>query len=118
MVRWATCRRDSYSRSPHSRGDGPYGSQFRRFFSKFSPLAWAWSARARALLHLVAVLPTRVGMVRLGPCPQQPRPSSPHSRGDGPSFAADYGVHRSFSPLAWGWSGARVRLSTQTPVLP
>ncbi len=72
-----------------------------------------------------AVLPTRVGMVRLIPSCSSALSRSPHTRGDGPDYLHDVfsealcsphtrgdgpqqgfypGLFITFSPHAWGWS--------------
>ncbi len=57
-------------------------------------------------------------MVRLRARCQPPKPGSPHSRGDGPVSPFVHRMVDAFSPLAWGWSDARVDFSSQNAVLP
>ncbi len=84
----------------------------------FSPPAWGWSAADRFGEAAFEVLPTRVGMVRL--CINaagEPR-RSPHPRGDGPVLGLALWSIKSFSPPAWGWSGAPAPSAIQAVVLP
>src|SRR6185503_1467828 len=71
MVRPAPRRRWPSAGSPHSRGDGPIATRDKERCDAFSPLAWGWSVAGLTDPHEPAVLPTRVGMVRI--CNHKPR---------------------------------------------
>src|ERR1019366_3700874 len=71
-------------RSPHARGDGPYGNTVEADKLVFSPRAWGWSVTQSAALNSNTVLPTRVGMVRTARWNPLAEIGSPHARGDGP----------------------------------
>ncbi len=118
MVRVLMLRIAPGNRSPHPRGDGPHGASCQGFREKFSPPAWGWSGMARARHVSRRVLPTRVGMVRSPPFPQQSRLSSPHPRGDGPRDRMVRPEPLQFSPPAWGWSAVHDVLSLGGCVLP
>ena len=64
MVRAGRRVRLKNERSPHARGDGPRASSVSATVAGFSPRAWGWSAEATWSARQIAVLPTRVGMVR------------------------------------------------------
>src|SRR5438105_2668238 len=72
---------------PHARGDGPYYKAWQTLTTAFSPRAWGWSAHTMNLMDLIAVFPTRVGMVRSEAAIRSIRFSFPHARGDGPASA-------------------------------
>ena len=72
-------------RSPHPRGDGPLLDTLRATLMPFSPPAWGWSATATKTSEKMAVLPTRVGMVRTQSAGGLAPYCSPHPRGDGPA---------------------------------
>ncbi len=74
--------------SPHTRGDGPFRRRAHYRGRLFSPHAWGWSGAPNPLLQLTRVLPTRVGMVRRSARSACSRPSSPHTRGEGPQTTA------------------------------
>ena len=84
----------------------------------FSPRAWGWSVDSILPAHPLAVLPTRVGMVR------RPRGllaiagGSPHARGDGPAAIAMAIYLNRFSPRAWGWSEDPTPRWNRSQVLP
>ena len=73
--------------------------------TEFSPPAWGWSVIVHIYGVSVTVLPTRVGMVRLGLNGEADGEGSPHPRGDGPDGIALLDRTLAFSPPAWGWSG-------------
>ena len=84
----------------------------------FSPHAWGWSAQLIHLDKFRAVLPTRVGMVRLRAILKDHATCSPHTRGDGPAYAAHKIVEAMFSPHAWGWSVTAEKVEAEVEVLP
>ena len=104
MVRQAAVVSAVGSSSPHARGDGPSIRDIDGILDGFSPRAWGWSAKRKRESGLIAVLPTRVGMVRISSPPRSRRVSSPHARGDGPCYEIYNGGQIEFSPRAWGWS--------------
>ena len=104
--------------SPHPRGDGPDGNSTLIAAGQFSPPAWGWSAPLVIWRAWRAVLPTRVGMVRLSQRPPLLSPGSPHPRGDGPAAAWWARNERLFSPPAWGWSARLVERQSYGRVLP
>ena len=72
-------------RSPHTRGDGPaYALEELIAELAFSPHAWGWSG-------------ITCGKLRRST-------SSPHTRGDGPANEINAFCLCAFSPHAWGWS--------------
>ncbi len=103
---------------PHSRGDGPGSAGSAGCGPTCSPLAWGWSGRSRGSFLPLFVFPTRVGMVRWCGPGRAPRPSVPHSRGDGPRDAETVERVDGCSPLAWGWSAGRLRASLRADVFP
>src|SRR5271165_5281568 len=84
----------------------------------FSPHAWGWSVSAAWVSATNAVLPTRVGMVRVDDCGRASGLRSPHTRGDGPSVWNCVALHTPFSPHAWGWSDSADRRLLHLLVLP
>ena len=69
-----------------------------------SPPAWGWSDVARGSEGGSRVLPTRVGMVRVGSVDRGSPFSAPHPRGDGPGSGTSAWKRSGCSPPAWGWS--------------
>ncbi len=118
MVRVIPCSRNSSLSSPHTRGDGPGAASRIQLAGRFSPHAWGWSAVTMIIKLVIAVLPTRVGMVRTIPLQMQPDNRSPHTRGDGPDLPICRLASQAFSPHAWGWSGDGGKLFAQGSVLP
>ncbi len=118
MVRSSSSAAAQSPSSPHPRGDGPRTRSLARRYEAFSPPAWGWSGHGKRNALGRAVLPTRVGMVRLRPHCQPARPRSPHPRGDGPRAGMMRHYITEFSPPAWGWSAGRVRLPATLRVLP
>ncbi len=104
MVRQVDRRIERDQRSPHPRGDGPKIAGAVQQKREFSPPAWGWSVPARSIMGVVSVLPTRVGMVRVGSLSPRYAAGSPHPRGDGPTVQFPAASSPSFSPPAWGWS--------------
>src|SRR5436190_542470 len=94
--------------SPHTRGDGPAVRLFDCQLFKFSPHAWGWSGMTLHRLCPLAVLPTRVGMVRTATHHFERQEGSPHTRGDGPFNGTSDVITIAFSPHAWGWSAPSV----------
>ena len=118
MVRKATPPRGARPRSPHPRGDGPESNQKMQEATQFSPPTWGWSdhERTRGLARIV--LPTHVGMVRIGRRKIHAPDSSPHPRGDGPiEYNIEVGDMK-FSPPTWGWSELHELASQMQRVLP
>jgi len=105
-------------RSPHVRGDGPGSADLFPNLAMFSPRAWGWSEARSGWEKISAVLPTCVGMVRLGGRDGIPGHGSPHVRGDGPEVRVQLCVALVFSPRAWGWSDIGVAAHIPLPVLP
>ena len=66
MVRRRVRNDPRHSRFPHARGDGPAILAHVEDMDLFSPRAWGWSGKLRALRGYLLVFPTRVGMVRNG----------------------------------------------------
>src|ERR1039458_4760838 len=104
MVRNCPTRSAARRRSPHVRGDGPSRGGAKSMGRTFSPRAWGWSVYARTHHCQVYVLPTCVGMVRMGECAFVASKCSPHVRGDGPEQFMQFPRPNPFSPRAWGWS--------------
>jgi len=104
--------------SPHACGDGPLSSLSRDSCTSFSPRVWGWSVRIREAGRGHAVLPTRVGMVRVGMASMSSRWSSPHACGDGPCGGSIGRRSRWFSPRVWGWSVAGACSPRVASVLP
>ncbi len=104
--------------SPHPRGDGPLIVTRFASFWMFSPPAWGWSVVNGPEFFALVVLPTRVGMVRLGRRPYNCANRSPHPRGDGPCAEQLAEALKPFSPPAWGWSEIRHSLRHPRQVLP
>ena len=86
MVRAAGAGAAGRAGSPHARGDGPLAVTSSWGLQTFSPRPWGWSATEQRHDERAKVLPTPVGMVRSSAIPAHIPPSSPHARGDGPSF--------------------------------
>ncbi len=105
-------------RSPHPRGDGPAEGTMPFRIVLFSPPAWGWSAMRAGLTTRTAVLPTRVGMVRLGVRRHRRDCGSPHPRGDGPTPSRPARCRFRFSPPAWGWSARSQQREIRRRVLP
>src|SRR5271166_5838832 len=104
--------------SPHTRGDGPFEQEGWTPNSLFSPHAWGWSDRQQRERDSDQVLPTRVGMVRMGFAANTRPECSPHTRGDGPRGALVESSVLKFSPHAWGWSGVHSPSLLALRVLP
>ena len=118
MVRRRAERRGIYQRSPHPRGDGPFVAYTADQGLLFSPPAWGWSGGGHWHAGGLFVLPTRVGMVRMGWGPKANNCRSPHPRGDGPLVRGMVSKGWSFSPPAWGWSAVRLMSERRRGVLP
>ncbi len=118
MVRFHVCNKRLTVGSPHPRGDGPRCPGRCDARVGFSPPAWGWSATFALVDKPNAVLPTRVGMVRIGLYPSRTLASSPHPRGDGPITGVQVWGYGWFSPPAWGWSVRILRAHRIAPVLP
>ncbi len=125
--------------SPHPRGDVSNSIPSILGFSIFSPPAWGCSVPKSRKMENTTLLPTRVGMFRSQPskgsrnrASPHPRgdvpvcgdwrtayqPPSPHPRGDVPSRRAMLRRSDSFSPPAWGCSGAFRRGQQREELLP
>ena len=104
--------------APHPRGDGPQGQGRGRTGAGCSPPAWGWSDAAAAAAAAMAVLPTRVGMVRSQGTQSKGLGRAPHPRGDGPQFRKVGLQCGRCSPPAWGWSGLRPLAIGINTVLP
>ena len=118
MVRAQIEARGLPSCSPHPRGDGPPSPRTCPPCMEFSPPAWGWSGLKLVPVTPSIVLPTRVGMVRSHWQAACCTRCSPHPRGDGPWAGWSSGRSNTFSPPAWGWSGARDGRDAWQPVLP
>ncbi len=118
MVRQTARPALARNRSPHPRGDGPGNPRKNCFRRSFSPPAWGWSEILERGIVEGAVLPTRVGMVRVQGTRTGDRESSPHPRGDGPQPHKAKRTPLKFSPPAWGWSVGIVHGTRRVPVLP
>src|SRR5271165_629930 len=118
MVRSTCCATWLPTRSPHTRGDGPWSSPASAPPSTFSPHAWGWSVFWGSYRPVVGVLPTRVGMVRTTVKKNAAGGRSPHTRGDGPGNGYSFMIGRRFSPHAWGWSEGTADLMKEEGVLP
>ncbi len=118
MVRRTRRTRVGGGGSPHTRGDGPQFCNSVGSLELFSPHAWGWSVWCGENPLDRIVLPTRVGMVRLGPWRLRLPQSSPHTRGDGPSAWRFTVPSGKFSPHAWGWSGLDATVWNRVSVLP
>ncbi len=118
MVRDITIELLTKASSPHARGDGPEKKRWKRTTRWFSPRAWGWSDVFPVTFCPRCVLPTRVGMVRKIPALSPVSRGSPHARGDGPLFAADFARVAWFSPRAWGWSVRLKQEEFEIVVLP
>ena len=90
--------------SPHACGDGPTTLRYTHPGLAFSPRVWGWSALQVFKPSCVAVLPTRVGMVRSCGRLRMILGSSPHACGDGPLLKTSAEATPGFSPRVWGWS--------------
>ena len=104
--------------APHPRGDGPNLRASCAVAVSCSPPAWGWSGPAEQNPDGGAVLPTRVGMVRLRKKLSPPSGSAPHPRGDGPALKDGVQSTVMCSPPAWGWSGAKGWCPVNSNVLP
>ena len=92
------------SPSPHARGDVPTRGCAVGVRVVFSPRPWGCSERLGVEDAVVGLLPTPVGMFRIdSPDGSDPR-TSPHARGDVPSYYACDLMIRHFSPRPWGCS--------------
>ena len=118
MVRHQIRRGRYRCRSPHTRGDGPTSEGEVGVMKKFSPHAWGWSDTLARYFENVAVLPTRVGMVRIVSRDATRSGSSPHTRGDGPFRLYSAEERARFSPHAWGWSGTLARTAGEPSFSP
>ena len=106
------------NRCPHARGDGPWVYALTTAAPTLSPRAWGWSGFADAADGCVAVVPTRVGMVRQNPaCPTKSK-SCPHARGDGPLSENYHTCKQKLSPRAWGWSAMGGGVHKEVEVVP
>ena len=117
MVRSLIRVADTYSRSPHVRGDGPRVSVSHPIGVEFSPRAWGWSVINTEKLKPLQVLPTCVGMVRCPSRCREPLAVLP-TCGDGPPVPCIVLDPFSFSPRAWGWSVRHRWDSAEIGVLP
>ena len=120
------------------RGDGPQPSLFSDDAASFSPRAWGWSGESGDPGAWGNVLPTCVGMVRSSTISAAASRRSPHVRGDGPIYSAEFGGDQvlptcvgmvrlivslmllvmKFSPRAWGWSDNPEYYNGSSAVLP
>ena len=98
MVRCLPAPAQARSGSPHPRGDGPAFSDALQSVGPFSPPTWGWSVILLAAHHLIAVLPTHVGMVQV--------------------IRATKRMIKKFSPPTWGWSAVTRATPTNGGVLP
>ena len=83
-----------------------------------SPPAWGWSDIALPCRRILAVLPTRVGMVRSVAGIPESQHRAPHPRGDGPGDENAEIAAAMCSPPAWGWSAGIDSYSAGCGVLP
>ena len=90
--------------APHPRGDGPRRPATHATTMECSPPAWGWSVMLPVGSYRLAVLPTRVGMVRNRRMRSRSPISAPHPRGDGPPPYDNRRRDDRCSPPAWGWS--------------
>ena len=118
MVRIPNIDQRGVSGAPHPRGDGPHSAVAVKGRPPCSPPAWGWSDILFARLAVEEVLPTRVGMVRVGLDHSRQGPGAPHPRGDGPHCSACASEPTRCSPPAWGWSVEVARPGFLDGVLP
>jgi len=118
MVRLFALVQGLVNGSPHPRGDGPFGSPGFNPTRVFSPPAWGWSGWPDFSVMNHGVLPTRVGMVRIGASSMASSMGSPHPRGDGPIYDKVSAITAMFSPPAWGWSELSEPIQAAGVVLP
>ena len=105
MVRGGSESQGTGTGAPHPRGDGPRQSRGTCASCACSPPAWGWSGGDQPDQRDGGVLPTRVGMVRMGIRLIRGSWRAPHPRGDGPSCCPVASRLTRCSPPAWGWSG-------------
>ena len=118
MFRRAPTRERLGASSPHTRGDVPAIDQARRNLIRFSPHTWGCSVLACRIFLFCALLPTHVGMFRGFGLSSRNSSTSPHTRGDVPTFC-EREVHRGdFSPHTWGCSWPRYPAATWLRLLP
>ena len=89
---------------PHTRGDGPRMALALPGALTLSPHAWGWTAHWYHSVNARAVVPTRVGMDRMGNVRARANARCPHTRGDGPAGAEAGALEVELSPHAWGWT--------------
>ena len=99
-------RRDRRRRraSPHARGDVPRGEGVCHVVAYFSPRPWGCSEETGRATYAESLLPTPVGMFRSRTTRDWKNISSPHARGDVPSWDAETKTWTYFSPRPWGCS--------------
>ena len=105
-------------RAPHARGDGPEYTATYAPPALCSPRTWGWSEQRAGGGGGPGVLPTHVGMVRVGRCSQRHQAGAPHARGDGPPSHSRTTRNSACSPRTWGWSARGAALTCPDEVLP
>ena len=118
MVPHRMGRAQRHHRAPRARGDGPGESFLRARLVGCSPRTRGWSPVAVPTLTHVSVLPAHAGMVPRAIHARASARGAPRARGDGPMANRRKTVSATCSPRTRGWSPARSRAATCSPVLP
>ncbi len=89
---------------PHARGGGPRPRSRRPPRALLSPRTWGWTSDVRRGVRPRRVVPTHVGVDRVGQSRARRTTGCPHARGGGPRrFRSGVGGS-SLSPRTWGWT--------------
>ena len=104
--------------SPHARGDVPSAKIAKSGLTCFSPRPWGCSGGRFPPPPPLPLLPTPVGMFRARRRSSRSGATSPHARGDVPTFYNCPTVRKSFSPRPWGCSALREKPAPSNWLLP
>src|SRR5437868_2891799 len=89
---------------PHACGGGPTRPGSLSGVRALSPRMWGWTALALGSGGWVAVVPTHVGVDRVGALFACCRDRCPHACGGGPTASMASGQGQKLSPRMWGWT--------------
>ena len=103
MARHVYFRKHCERGLPHTRGDGPEHHKCHSTKPQTSPHPWGWPELSAVSHRQRRDFPTPVGMARPLECLRELGEGLPHTRGDGPYFAALAWEQASTSPHPWGW---------------
>ncbi len=112
------CTRSKRSGCPHARGGGPRQALFVVGSPSLSPRTWGWTADDDHRPEGGAVVPTHVGVDRVGAIQRRDAAGCPHARGGGPRSPSAWEAWYWLCPRTWGWTLARTQVLSQQVGLP